>query len=136
MKSKNWNRFTVTIACLFLLIAAVILLNAQAPDRGTVTVINGNTITVKTDSGDSKQAVSAERGDEGPERGRDDSSSPILRRRPGAGERDPNATGAIPQALQRVARRKPISPRSSEHKERDQVQAGLVKSLSPHISLW
>ena len=54
MKSKNWNQFAVAIARLFFLIAVAAAcagLNAQAPSRfvGTVTAINGNTITVKTE---------------------------------------------------------------------------------------
>ena len=145
MKSRNCNRFGVVMARLFALsaLAAVCTgLSAQAPARfvGTITSINGSTITVKTDAGESKQA-------EVP------ASAVIKRLAPGqkdlsaaetiqltdlaTGDRvlvklDPNATGAIPQALQLVAM-KQTDIAQKQQQERDEWQrngvGGLVKSV-------
>ena len=147
MKSKNWNRFTVTIARVSLLIAlaaACAGLNAQAPTRfvGTITAINGNTVTVKTDAGDSKQVEIP-------------ATAVLKRLAPGqkdlsaaetiqltdlaTGDRvlvklDPNATGATPQALQLVAM-KQTDIAQKQQQDRDEWQrngtGGLVKSVDP-----
>ncbi len=145
MKSRNCNLFVVVMARLFVLIAlatACTGLRAQAPARfvGTITSINGSTITVKTDAGESKQV-------EVP------ASAVIKRLAPGqkdlsaaetiqltdlaAGDRvlvklDPNATGATPQALQLVAM-KQTDIAQKQQQERDEWQrsgvGGLVKSV-------
>ncbi len=145
MKSKNWNRFVVTIARLFLLMAAVAMctaLNAQAPTRfvGTVTAINGSTITVKTDAGDSKQVeVPATAVMKRLAPGQKDMSAAetIQLTDLATGDRvlvklDPNATGATPQALQVVAM-KQTDIAQKQQQERDDWQrngtGGLVKSV-------
>lgn len=124
------------------LAAACNKLNAQAPARfvGTITASSGNTITVKTDAGDSKQV-------EVP------STAVIKRLEPGqkdlsaaatiqltdlaAGDRvlvklDPNS--ATPQALQIVAMKKTdIAQRQQKEEEEWQRNGtgGLVKSVDP-----
>jgi hypothetical protein len=145
MKSKNWNRFVVTIARLFLLMAAVAMctaLSAQAPTRfvGTVTAINGGTITVKTDAGDSKQVeVPATAVMKRLAPGQKDMSAAetIQLTDLATGDRvlvklDPNATGATPQALQVVAM-KQTDIAQKQQQERDEWQrngtGGLVKSV-------
>jgi hypothetical protein len=145
MKSRNWNRVAVVTARMFLLVAltaACAALDAQAPARfvGTITAINGSTITVKTDAGESKQV-------EVP------AAAVIKRLAPGQkdlsaaetiqltdlaiGDRvlaklDPNATGATPQALQLVAM-KQTDIAQKQQQDRDEWQrngvGGLVKSV-------
>lgn len=147
MKNKNWNRFAVTMARLFLLVAmalACTALNAQSPSRfvGTVTAISGSTITVKTDAGDSKQVEIP-------------ATAVMKRLAPGqkdlgaaetihltdlaTGDRvlvklDPDATGATPQALQVVAM-KQTDIAQKQQQQRDEWQrngtGGLVKSVDP-----
>ena len=147
MKSKNWNQFAVASARLFFLIAvaaACAELNAQAPSRfvGTVTAINGNTITVKTDAGDSKQVeVPATAVLKRLAPGQKDLSAAetIQLTDLATGDRvlvklDPNATGATPQALQLVAM-KQTDIAQKQQQERDEWQrsgtGGLVKSVDP-----
>ena len=126
------------------LAAGAMLASAQAPSRflGTITAINGNTLTVKTDGdGDRQVAVP--------------STTPIKRVAPGqkdlstaeaiqfsdlaAGDRvlvklDPDATGATPQALQIIAI-KQTDVALKQQKEREDWQrrgaGGLVKSVDP-----
>jgi hypothetical protein len=147
MKSKNRNRFPVAIARLFLLMAVAATctaLNAQAPARfvGTVTAINGNTITVKTDAGDSKQVeVPATAVMKRLAPGQKDLSAAetIQLTDLASGDRvlvklDPNATGATPQALQLIAM-KQTDIAQKQQQERDEWQrngtGGLVKSVDP-----
>jgi len=145
MKSKNWNQFAVTIARLFLLVAVVATcagLNAQAPTRfvGTITAINGNTITVKTDAGDSKQVeipASAMMKRLAPGQKDLSAAETIQLTDLATGDRvlvklDPNATGSTPQALQLVAM-KQTDIAQKQQQERDEWQrngtGGLVKSV-------
>ena len=147
MKSKNWNPITVMMARLFLLItvaATGTALNAQAPTRfvGTITAINGSTITVKTDAGDSKQVeVPATAVMKRLAPGQKDLSAAetIQLTDLATGDRvlvklDPNATGATPQALQLVAM-KQTDIAQKQQQERDEWQrngtGGLVKSVDP-----
>lgn len=147
MKSKNWNPITVMIARLFLLItvaATGTALNAQAPTRfvGTITAMNGSTITVKTDAGDSKQVeVPATAVMKRLAPGQKDLSAAetIQLTDLATGDRvlvklDPNATGATPQALQLVAM-KQNDIAQKQQQERDEWQrngtGGLVKSVDP-----
>ena len=145
MKSKNWNRFAVTIARMSFLMAVAVAcagLSAQAPARfvGTITAINGNTITVKTDAGDSKQVeVPAAAVMKRLAPGQKDLSAAetIQLTDLATGDRvlvklDPNATGATPQALQLVAM-KQTDIAQKQQQERDEWQrngtGGLVKSV-------
>jgi hypothetical protein len=147
MKSKNWNQFGVTIARLFLLVAVAAtctFLNAQAPTRfvGTITAINGSTITVKTDAGDSKQVeipASAVMKRLAPGQKDLSAAETIQLTDLATGDRvlvklDPNATGATPQALQLVAM-KQTDIAQKQQQERDEWQrngtGGLVKSVDP-----
>ncbi|MGC1423319.1 MAG: hypothetical protein WA354_00405 [Terracidiphilus sp.] len=145
MKSKNWNQFAVTIARLFLLVAiaaAWIGVNAQAPTRfvGTLTAINGSTITVKTDAGDSKQVeVPATAVMKRLAPGQKDLSAAetIHLTDLATGDRvlvklDPDATGATPRALQVVAMKQTdIAQRQQQEREEWQRNGagGLVKSV-------
>jgi hypothetical protein len=147
MKSENWNRFAVMIARLFILIAVIATcsaLNAQAPTRyvGTITAINGSTITVKTDAGDSKQVeVPATAVMKRLAPGQKDltAAETIQLTDLATGDRvlvklDPNATGATPQALQLVAM-KQTDIAQKQQQDRDEWQrngtGGLVKSVDP-----
>jgi hypothetical protein len=145
MKSRNWNRFVVATAQLFLLIAlaaACNTLNAQAPARfvGTVTAISGNTITVKADAGDSKEvAVPTTAVIKQLEPGQKDlnAAATIQLTDLATGDRvlvklDPNS--ATPQALQIVAMKKTdIAQRQQQEQEEWQRNGtgGLVKSVDP-----
>jgi hypothetical protein len=149
MKSRNWNRFAVATGRLFVLIALAIAcskLDAQAPARfvGTVTAINGNTITVKSDAGDSKDvAVPATAIIKRLEPGQKDLSAAatIQLTDLAAGDRvlvklDPNS--ATPQALQIVAMKKTdIAQRQQKDQEEWQRNGtgGLVKSVDPASSV-
>jgi hypothetical protein len=147
MKNKNWNRIAVTMARMLLLVAVAAtctVLMAQAPTRfvGTVTAINGTTITVKTDAGDSKQVeVPATAVMKRLAPGQKDLSAAetIQLTDLATGDRvlvkvDPNATGATPQALQLVAM-KQTDIAQKQQQERDEWQrdgtGGLVKSVDP-----
>ncbi|HMG85665.1 MAG TPA: DUF5666 domain-containing protein [Terracidiphilus sp.] len=149
MKSRNWNRFAVATGRLFLLFVLAIACNkldAQAPAKfvGTVTAISGNTITVKTDAGDSKQVeVSATAVIKQLEPGQKDLSAAatIQLTELAAGDRvlvklDPNS--ATPQALQIVAMKKTdIAQRQQKDQEEWQRNGtgGLVKSVDPASGL-
>jgi hypothetical protein len=124
--------------------AAASLLHAQAASRylGSITAINGTTLTVKTDAGDPRQV-------EVP------STASIKRIEPGekdlskaatitfgdlaVGDRvlvrlDPNATGATPQAVQIIAvKKEDLAQRQQQEREEWQKRGvgGLVKSLDP-----
>ncbi len=145
MKSSNWNRIAVVTGRLFFLIALVAacsMLNAQTPARfvGTVTAISGNTITVKTDAGDSKQVeVPAAAVIKRLEPGQKDltAAATIQLTDLATGDRvlvklDPNS--ATPQALQIVAMKKTdIAQRQQQEQEEWQRNGtgGLVKSVDP-----
>ena len=119
-------------------------LKAQAPTRfvGTVTAINGTTITVKTDAGDSKQVeVPATAVMKRLAPGQKDLSAAetIHLTDLATGDRvlvklDPDATGATPQALQVVAM-KQTDIAQKQQQDRDEWQrngtGGLVKSVDP-----
>jgi hypothetical protein len=147
MKNRNWNRFAVAMARMFLLVAAAATctaLKAQAPARfvGTVTAISGTTITVKTDAGDSKQVeIPATAVMKRLAPGQKDLSAAetIHLTDLATGDRvlvklDPDATGATPQALQVVAM-KQTDIAQKQQQERDEWQrngtGGLVKSVDP-----
>ncbi len=143
MKSRNWNRFAFATGRLFLLIALAVAcnkLNAQAPARfvGTITAISGNSITVKTDAGDSKQVeVPATAVIKRLEPGQKDLSAAatIQLTDLATGDRvlvklDPNS--ATPQALQIVAMKKTdIAQKQQQEQEEWQRNGtgGLVKSV-------
>ena len=149
MKSRNRNRFAVGIARLFLLVAltaACNTLNAQAPARfvGTITAASGNSITVKTDAGDSKQVeVPATAIIKRLEPGQKDLSAAatIQLSDLATGDRvlvklDP--ASATPQALQIVAMKKTdIAQRQQQEQEEWQRNGigGLVKSVDPAASV-
>ena len=118
------------------------MLNAQTPARfvGTVTAISGNTITVKTDAGDSKQVeVPAAAVIKRLEPGQKDltAAATIQLTDIATGDRvlvklDPNS--ATPQALQIVAMKKTdIAQRQQQEQEEWQRNGtgGLVKSVDP-----
>jgi hypothetical protein len=145
MKNRNWNPVAATMARLFLLVTMVATcaaLHAQAPTRfvGTVTAINGTTITVKTDAGDSKQVeVPATAVMKRLAPGQKDLSAAetIHVTDLATGDRvlvklDPDATGAMPQALQVVAM-KQTDIAQKQQQEREEWQrngtGGLVKSV-------
>jgi hypothetical protein len=149
MKSRNWNQFAVAMSRLFLLVALAVAcntLNAQTSARfvGTVTAINGNTITVKSDAGDSKEvAVPATAIIKRLEPGQKDLSAAATVQLTdlAAGDRvlvklDPNS--ATPQALQIVAMKKTdIAQRQQKDQEEWQRNGtgGLVKSVDPASSV-
>src|SRR5664279_4957135 len=143
MKSRNWNQCAAGMGRLFLLIALAVTcgrLDAQAPARfvGTITATGTNSITVKTDAGDSKEvAVSATAVIKRLEPGQKDLSAAatIQFTDLAAGDRvlvrlDPNS--ASPQALQIVAMKKTdIAQRQQKEQEEWQRNGtgGLVKSV-------
>ena len=145
MKSRNWNRFAGAMGRLFLLIALAAVcnkLNAQTPVRfvGTITATSGNSITVKTDAGDSKQVeVPATAVIKRLEPGQKDLSAAatIPLTDLATGDRvlvklDPNS--ASPQAVQIVAMKKTdIAQRQQQEQEEWQRNGtgGLVKSVDP-----
>jgi len=147
MKNRNWDRFAVAMARMFLLVAVAATgtaLKAQAPARfvGTVTAISGTTITVKTDAGDSKQVeIPATAVMKRLAPGQKDLSAAetIHLTDLATGDRvlvklDPDATGTTPQALQVVAM-KQTDIAQKQQQERDEWQrngtGGLVKSVDP-----
>jgi hypothetical protein len=147
MKNRNWDRFAVAMARMFLLVAVAATgtaLKAQAPARfvGTVTAISGTTITVKTDAGDSKQVeIPATAVMKRLAPGQKDLSAAetIHLTDLATGDRvlvklDPDATGPTPQALQVVAM-KQTDIAQKQQQERDEWQrngtGGLVKSVDP-----
>jgi len=151
MKSWNWNRIAVATARMFLFIAVAAMctaLLAQAPARfvGTITAINGSTITVKTDAGESKQVeVPATAVMKRLAPGQKDLSTAdtIQLTDLATGDRvlvklDPNATGATPQAVQLVAM-KQTDIAQKQQQDRDEWQrngtGGLVKSVDPAASV-
>jgi hypothetical protein len=144
--TSNRNTFfqasTISVTLSMALLFSAPLANAQAPARylGTITAINGNTLTVKPDAGDARQV-------EVP------SSVPIKRIAPGqkdlstaetiqfsdlaTGDRvlvklDPDAPGPTPQAAQIIAL-KQADVAQKQEKDREEWQkhgvGGLVKSV-------
>ena len=149
MKSRDWNQCAVGMGRLFLLIVLTAVcgkLNAQTPARfvGTITATSANTITVKTDAGDSKQLeVPATAVIKRLEPGQKDLSAAatIQMTDLAAGDRvlvklDPNS--ATPQALQIVAMKKTdIAQRQQKEQEEWQRNGtgGLVKSVDATSSV-
>jgi len=143
MKSRSWNRFTAFAAILVLMtVAWVRTADAQTPARfvGTITAINGNTLTVKTDTGDSKQVeipASAAIKQLAPGQKDLSAAATVQLTDLATGDRvlvklDPDATGGTPQALQVVAM-KQTDIAEKQQKEREDWQSngvgGLVKSV-------
>ena len=142
-KQKPAGAFLILLT-LALIAAVPHILHAQAPQRflGTITAIAGDTLTIKTDSGEAHQVQVP--------------SSAVLKRiAPGqrdlstaetiqlsdlaTGDRvlvklDPNATGSTPQAAQLIAMKQSDIAQQQE-KEREAWQrngvGGLVKSVDP-----
>jgi hypothetical protein len=145
MNSSNWNRFAVGMGRLFLLIAFAATCNnlsGQTAARfvGTITATSADSITVKTDAGDSKQvAVPSSAVIKRLEPGQKDLSAAATIQLPelATGDRvlvklDPNS--ASPQALQIVAMKKTdIAQRRQQEQEEWQRNGtgGLVKSVDP-----
>ena len=145
MMSKNLSKVHISISTMALLIAIAIgapMLRAQASARylGTVTAINGDTLTVKTDAGDVRQvqvpaAASLKRIAPGE---KDLSTAATIQLGDLAtGDRvlvklDPDAKGSTPQALQVVAV-KQADVALKQQKDREDWQrngvGGLVKSV-------
>jgi hypothetical protein len=127
-----------------LALAASLVAAAQAPSRflGTITAINGTTLSVRTDAGVAQQVeVPAAASIRRVEPGQKDLSSAetIQFSDLASGDRvlvrlDPNATGGTPQALQIIAI-KQADVAAKQQKEREDWQrrgvGGLVKSVEP-----
>jgi hypothetical protein len=148
MNSKTSNRALPLLA--FAALLSVVALSAQAPSAqatasrflGSITAITGDTLTVKTDTGEVHQV-------EVP------SSASLKRIAPGqkdlstaatiqfsdlaSGDRvlvrlDPNATGATPQALQIIAIKQADVAQKQKQDQEDWQRngvGGLVKSVDP-----
>jgi hypothetical protein len=145
MKSKRFNRLSVSIAQLALIMMIAMcatVIRAQANSRflGTITAIAGDTLTVKTDAGEVHQVevpstVTVKRIAPGQ---RDLSTAETIQFSDLAtGDRvlvrlDPNATGSTPQALQVIAV-KQADVAMKQQKDREEWQrngiGGLVKSV-------
>jgi hypothetical protein len=145
MMRKNLSKAYISISTMALLIAIAIgapMLRAQASSRylGTITAINGDTLTVKTDAGDERQvqvpaAASLKRIAPGE---KDLSTAATIQIGDLAtGDRvlvklDPDAQGSTPQALQVVAI-KQADVALKQQKDREDWQrngvGGLVKSV-------
>ena len=145
MMSKNLSKVYFSISAMALLIAIAIgapLLRAQASSRylGTITAINGDTLTVKTDAGDVRQVqVPATASLKRIAPGEKDLSTAatIQFGDLATGDRvlvklDPDAQGSTPQALQVVAV-KQADVALKQQKDREDWQrngvGGLVKSV-------
>lgn len=149
MTGRNWKQCAAAMRrlfCLAALAAACNTLNAQAPARfvGTVTTVSGNSLTVKTDAGDTKQVeVPASAVLKRLEPGQKDLSAAatIQLTDVAVGDRvlvklDPNS--ATPQALQVVAMKKTdIAQRQQQEREEWQRNGtgGLVKSVDAASSV-
>ena len=145
---KNRNSFVaapIIFAQLLIyaaLFAAASLANAQASSRflGSITAINGTTLTVKTDAGDQRQVeVPGEASIKRIEPGEKDLSkaATITFADLAVGDRvlvrlDPNSTGATQQALQIIAvKQEDLAQRQRQEQEDWQKRGvgGLVKSV-------
>jgi hypothetical protein len=149
MTGRNWKQCAVAMRrlfCLAALAAACNTLNAQAPARfvGTVTTVSSNSLTVKTDAGDTKEVeVPASAVLKRLEPGQKDLSAAatIQLTDLAVGDRvlvklDPNS--ATPQALQVVAMKKTdIAQRQQQEREEWQRNGtgGLVKSVDAASSV-
>jgi hypothetical protein len=145
MMTKNLSKVYISISTMALLISIALgapMLRAQASSRylGTITAINGDTLTVKTDAGDERQvqvpaAASLKRIAPGE---KDLSTAATIQLGDlAAGDRvlvklDPDAQGSTPQALQVVAI-KQADVALKQQKDREDWQrngvGGLVKSV-------
>ena len=145
MTRKNLNRAAISIALTALLIAGVLagpIAWGQAASRylGTITTIAGDTLTVKTDAGETHQVqIPAAASLKRVAPGQHDLSSAetISLSDLATGDRvlvrlDPNATGSTAQALQVIAI-KQADVAQKQQKEREEWQrngvGGLVKSV-------
>ena len=126
-----------------LVTALPLLVEAQATRfLGSVTAINGNTLTVKTDAGDARQVeVPASADLKRIEPGQKDLSTAAAMTfsELAVGDRvlvklDPNATGGTPQAAQIIAVKAQALAQKQKKDEEDWQKrgiAGLVKSVDP-----
>ena len=149
MSSKSLNRCLPRIARLaaasVIAIAAAFTLAQSAPGRyvGTITAINGDTLTVKTDAGDVRQVeVPSSAALKRVEPGQKDLSAAATIQLSGleTGDRvlvrlDSRATGSVPQAAQ-VVTIKAADVAQKQQQEREEWQrsgvGGLVKSVDPN----
>lgn len=147
MKSRKKERFAARLAqwaLMGVLVCAAQWLSAQAAGRfvGTITAVNGDMLTVKTDAGEMRQVevltgTSLKRIEPGQ---RDLSAAVTIQLTDLAtGDRvlvklDPEATGATPQAAQ-IITIKSADLAMKQQKEREEWQmhgvGGLVKSVDP-----
>jgi hypothetical protein len=140
LRLRKFGRAYLTL--LAALVLAAPFLGAQAPGRflGTITAINGTTLTVKTDAGEAHQVeVPASTQIKRVEPGQKDLSSAttIQFSDLATGDRvlvriDPNSTGATPQAAMIIAI-KQADVAAKQQQEREEWQrngvGGLVKSV-------
>ena len=146
MKSSSHNRIylTLLIALSIAMVPSTAGLHAQAAARfvGSVTAINGATLTVKTDAGDQRQVeVPSEASIKRIAPGEKDLSkaATIAFTDLAIGDRvlvkiDPNATGATPQAAQIIAvKQEDLAQKQQKDREDWQRRGagGLVKSVDP-----
>ncbi|MGB7549316.1 MAG: hypothetical protein WBM14_16385, partial [Terracidiphilus sp.] len=145
MNSKTQNRVRAGIAQLTLLMALALaaqLLDAQAPGRfvGTITAINGDTLTVKTDAGDVRQVEVPQTAVlKRVEPGQKDLSAAVTIQLSdlATGDRvlvrlDPDATGPIPRTAQMVTiKRADVALKEQQEREEWQLHGvgGLVKNV-------
>jgi hypothetical protein len=151
MKSKRTAREAVgrtaigLLAFLMALLPAAPLASAQAAASrflGTISAINGDTLTVKPAQGDARQVqVSSTAQLERIEPGQTNLSAavPLQFSELAVGDRvlvnlDPNSTGAVPQALRVVAIKQADVAQKQQQEEEDWQRNGvdgLVKSVDP-----
>lgn len=144
MKSTRYRIYsTVTVALLVMAwTTCAAVLQAQAPARfvGSVTAINGNTLTVKTDAGDQRQVqVPSEASLKRIAPGEKDLSKAVTLSFAdlAVGDRvlvklDPDSTGATPNAAQIIAvKQEDLAQKQQKDREDWQRRgvAGLVKSV-------
>lgn len=144
MRLRTWKPGILPLAMLAAMLIPAALLQAQAAGRflGTITAIDGTTLTVKTDAGETHQVeVPASTQIKRIEPGQKDLSSAtaIQFGDLANGDRvlvrlDPNSTGATPQAAMIVAI-KQADVAAKQQQEREEWQrngvGGLVKSVDP-----
>lgn len=140
--SRTWGFLLAFSLCVALM--ATVAAHAQSATRylGTITVMNGNTITVKTAQGEEHTVEVPETADlKRIEPGQTNLSAAVAMQfsELAAGDRvlvwiDPNASGATPQALRLVA----IKASDLEKKRQQEAEewqrngaGGLVKSIDP-----
>jgi hypothetical protein len=145
MKATPHPRISFALAFVLLAIAwtaSAVIVHAQAPSRfvGSVTAINGNTLTVKTDGGDQREVeIPAEASLKRISPGEKDltKAAAITLADLAVGDRvlvrlNPDATGATLQAAQIIAvKQEDLSQKQQKDREEWQRRgvAGLVKSV-------